>query len=149
MIIEIDQSGKVENTHQDTIIAFSNNSVGTIVMRAKEKREVQKVFRKIGKPRMFVYRVFAILIFILIKNHLKNSYQIVIDEEYSGQENLIKSFLVREIKKIQPGFIASNIVFKRIGRKSRAHYFAYGVATGKKLADRSVSSKEVLKFLVN
>ena len=71
MIIEIDQSGKIENTSKNTVIAFSNEIFGSILVKAKDKREIQKIFRKIGKPRIFVYRLFAILIFLLIKNHLK------------------------------------------------------------------------------
>ncbi|MCG2700747.1 hypothetical protein L6267_01100 [Candidatus Parcubacteria bacterium] len=66
MKIEIDQSGKIENTGKDTIIAFSNGSFGSISISAKDKREIQRIFRKIGKPRVFVYRVFAVLIFLLI-----------------------------------------------------------------------------------
>jgi len=63
MKIEIDQSGKIEDTSKNTIIAFSNGKFKSIFISAREKRELQKFFRRIGKPRIFVYRVFAILIF--------------------------------------------------------------------------------------
>ena len=63
MRIEIDQSGKIENTNKNTIIAFSNNKFKSIFISAKDKREIQKFFRRIGKPRIFVYKTFAILIF--------------------------------------------------------------------------------------
>ena len=94
MNIEIDQSGKVENTSKNTIIAFSNDIFGSIFITAKDKREIQKIFRKIGKSRIFVYRLFSILIFLLIKDHLKRIDQIIIDEEYPGKENLIKNYLI-------------------------------------------------------
>lgn len=148
MIIEIDQSGKIENTSKNTIIAFSNNIFGSLLITGKDKREIQKIFRRVGKPKVFIYRLFAILIFILIKKHIKRIDQIIIDLEYPGKSNLIKNYLLQEIKKEQIEFLSGDISFKRIGKKSKAHYIAYGVAIGKKLPDRRVSVKEVLKFIV-
>lgn len=148
MIIEVDQSGKIENTNKNTIIAFSNEIFGSILILAKDKREIQKIFRKIGKPRIFVYKLFAILIFLLVKKHLKKIDQIIIDEEYPGKSILIKDYLLREIRKVRPNFSKENISFRTVGKKSKAHYLAYGVAIGKKLADKTVSVKEILRFVV-
>ncbi|TSC93807.1 MAG: Uncharacterized protein CEN87_757 [Parcubacteria group bacterium Licking1014_1] len=148
MKIEIDQSGKIENTSKDTVIAFSNRVFGSIIFKARNKREVQKIFRKTGKHRIFVYHLFAILIFLLIKNHIKEIDQIIIDNEYPGKSATIKDFLLREIRKKQPGFSKDNVLFNNIGKKSRAHYIAYGVAIGKKLSDKEISIKEVLRLFV-
>ncbi len=148
MRIEIDQSIKLENTNQDTIIAFSNHCLGSILIRARDKRELQKFFRRIGKHKIFIYRLFAILIYILIKKHLKDINEIVIDQEYPGKSALIKDFLLREIKKVRPHFPKENIFFKLVGKKSKAHYLAYGVQIGKKLPDREANYKEILKFLI-
>ena len=60
MKIEIDQSGKIENTNKNTIIAFSDSKFKSIFISAKEKREIQKFFRRIGKPKIFIYKVFEI-----------------------------------------------------------------------------------------
>lgn len=46
MKIEIDQSGKIEQTSELTVIAFSNGKSATIMISASE---IQKKFRKIGK----------------------------------------------------------------------------------------------------
>lgn len=148
MTIEIDQSGKIENTSKNTVIAFSNDIFGSILISAKDKRELQKIFRKIGKPKMFIYKLFAILIFLLIEKYLYQIKQIVIDEEYSGQFSLIKNLLLQEIRKKQPNFLTDNINIRRIGKKSKAHYVAYGVATGQKLADVRVTTREILKFVI-
>lgn len=148
MDIEIDQSGKIENTSKNTIIAFSNNIFGSIFISAQNKREIQKVFRNAGRSRMFVYKLFAILIFLLVGKHLGNIDQIIIDDEYPGKGYLIKNFLFQEIQKINPSFSADNITIKIIGKKSRAHYVAYGVAIGKKLPDKRVNIKEILRFIV-
>jgi len=148
MRIEIDQSGKIENTSKNTIIGFSNNIFGSIFISAKDKREIQKIFRNAGKSRIFVYKLFAVLIFLLIIKHLENIDQVTIDDEYPGKGYLIKNFLFQEIQKINPTFSVENIIIKRIGKKSRAHYIAYGVAIDKKLPDKRVSIKEILKFIV-
>lgn len=148
MEIEIDQSGKIENTSKNTVIAFSNKIFGSIFISTKDKREIQKIFRGAGKSRIFVYKLFAILIFLLIKKHLKNIDQIIIDDEYPGKGHLIKNFLFQEIKKRNSDFSPNDIIIKRIGKKSRAHYVAYGVATAKKLPDKRVTIKEILKFIV-
>ena len=148
MNIEIDQSGKIENTNRNTIIAFSNDISSSILITGKDKREIQRIFREAKKPRIFVYRLFATLIFILIKKHIRRINQVTIDLEYPGKSYLIKNYLYQEIRKIKPNFPAENIVFKRIGKKSKAHYVAYGIAIGKKLPNKIVSIKEISKFIV-
>ncbi len=148
MNFEIDQSGKIENTSKNTVIAFSNKIFGSIFISAKDKREIQKIFRNAGKPRIFVYKLFTILIFLLIKKHLKDINQIIIDDEYPGKGYLIKNFLQQEFRKKNSDFSANNITIKRIGKKSRAHYLAYGVATGRKMPDKRVTIREILKFIV-
>lgn len=148
MRIEIDQSGKIENTSKNTIIAFSNGVFKSILIRATDKRKIQKIFRESGRARIFVYRLFAVLIFVLIKKHIKTINQIVIDEEYPGKSGVIKNFLLQEIRKVQPNFSKEIVSFQRITKKSKAHYLAYGVAIGKKLPDETVALKEILKFIV-
>ena len=41
MKIEIDQSGKVEETNKPTVIGFSNSLQRTILITAKEKQKLQ------------------------------------------------------------------------------------------------------------
>lgn len=148
MRIEIDQSGKVENTSRNTVIAFSNSKFKSILIGAKNKKEIQKFFRRIGKPRIFIYKTFAILIFLLIKNNLKEINEIIVDEEYPGKSPLIKNFLFQEIKKVNSSFSKQNIAFHCIGKKSRAHFLAYGVATGKRRADMEIGAREILRRTV-
>lgn len=148
MNIEIDQSGKVEQTNKDTVIAFSDDKFKSIFISAKDKREIQKVFREIRKSRVFVYKLFSILIFLLIKKHIKRIDQIIIDQEYPGKAKLIKNFLLQEIRRIKRDFSKDNIIFKRVGKKSRAHFIAYGVAIGKRKPDIEVTAKDVLEMII-
>lgn len=148
MKIEIDQSGKIEDTGKDTIVAFSNGISGSILILAKDKREIQNVFRQGNKSRIFVYKLFSLLIFILIKPHISKIDEIVIDTEYPGKSAIIKDFLLREIRKANPKFQKENISFGNIGKKSRAHQTAYKAFKKKSKVDKTVSLKDILKNLL-
>jgi len=63
MQIYIDQSSKIEQTSQDTVIAYSNGKQKSLLIRAHDKRSVREYFRNAGKPNIFVLRTFAVLIF--------------------------------------------------------------------------------------
>jgi len=146
--IEIDQSGKIEDTSKDTAVGFSDDVSGSIIISAKDKREIQAIFRKSGKSRIFVYRLFTTLIFLLIRKFLNKIDQIIIDEEYPGKSYLIKNYLSQEIEKIKPDFLADNIIFKRIGRKSKAHSIAYLTFKKRIKPNIYIRDKDILKFIV-
>ena len=148
MHIEIDQSGKIENTSKDTVVAFSNKICRSILLPARDKRVIQTAFRSIGKPRVFVYKTFALLIFLLIKPYVHKITTMVIDTEYPGWEHLIKDYLLREMRRVRPGFNRGDIVFARIGKKSRAHKIAYRVARREKLADEQARDVDVLQYVM-
>jgi len=148
MKIEIDQSNKIETTNKQTVIAFSNGISAVLSISSKDKKELQAIFRKISKPRIFVYKLFAILIFLLIKNYLNKITQIIIDTEYIGQEPLIKSFLLREIQKVKPNFEKETIIFKGIGKSSRANSLAYLTGKGKIKPNKEVEAKDILEFIL-
>lgn len=134
MKIEIDQSGKIENTNRLTIIAYSNSKHKSIMITAKDKKSIQSIFRKIGQPKLF-----AAAIFILIKNDLQKINQIIIDREYTGYENLIKNFICeiaeRNGKKIEKEIIH----IQSIGKKSKAHELSIN-AYRKKKANKRLSA---------
>ena len=95
-MIEIDQSIKIEQTAQDTILAMSNGVKRTILIPANVKRELIDIQRRQGKSRNTArYRLFATGLFILLRPHLskiiEHDEQIMIDTEYIGQESKIKS----------------------------------------------------------
>jgi hypothetical protein len=129
-------------------LPFLTTNLKVFLSARKKKEKFKNFFRRIGKPKVFIYKVFAILVFLLIKSDLKSIDKIVIDEEYPGKNSLIKNFLLQEIRKIKPDFGKENVIFQRIGKKSRAHFLAYGVAIGKKKADIEVGAREILRMVV-
>lgn len=52
MRIEIDQSGKIEDTSKHTFLAFSNKEHFVIKISSMEKQKLQKHFRKTGKGHL-------------------------------------------------------------------------------------------------
>jgi len=127
MKIEIDQSGKIEKTEKDTILAFATNNkrtkiTGSIKISARTKRRLQESFRQIGEPRKFVVNLFSCAVFLLVKNRLKNVSEINIDTEYPGKGKSIKETLAKMF--FEANIEMPPIRFVLIGKKSFAHEVA-------------------------
>ena len=141
MSLQIDQSGKIEDTAKDTVIAFSNSTSESVYVSKKIKRQIQEYFRKIGKPELFVDKTFAIVIYFLICN-FKSVQKITIDLEYPGRDKFIKNLIIDLLKVNKK--IVHDINFARIGNKPKAHYAAKNVFDGKKKPTKILSLKEIL-----
>lgn len=146
MNIEIDQSGKLENTEIDTVVAFSNTINKSIKLSAKDKRAVQRLCRSKGKPKVYVYKTFSILIYLLIKPYIKKISQIVIDNEYNGWAHQIKDYILTEIFK-NSDFDKKSISFCSIGRKSNAHYVAHTTFQKINKPDFAADANKVAKLI--
>lgn len=146
MRIEIDQSGKVEDTSKKTVVAYadSKNKTKSIVISARTKRKIQEIFRTVGKSRMFIYNTFSILLFCLTREN-KKSDLIVVDLEYPGKNIIILEMLneIREKYKLPE----LNIRFARIGNKPKAHYAAKNVFDNQKKADMVLEIREVIEII--
>jgi len=137
MKVYVDQSGKIENTSKPTVLAFTNKESFTLKVSPRVKRQLQEVFRRKGLARLFVYRIFASLVFLLIRGHLKRIDQVIIDTEYPGKEILIRDIILEQVRKL--GSREPTIDFKRIGNKPKVHYAAYNVFIRKRKATKTVS----------
>lgn len=141
--IEIDQSGKVEDTSRKTVVAYadSKNKTKSILISARTKRKAQEIYRTAGKSKLFIYNIFSILLFFLTKES-KKSDLIVIDIEYPGKDKVILAMLnqFREIYKLSE----LNVRFERIGNKPKVHYAANDVFNDKKKADMVLGIKEIM-----
>jgi len=144
MKIEIDQSGKLENTNISTVVGFSNGKCKTIIISSTEKIKLQKYFRKIGKRQIFVYFSFAATIYLLLKSE-RNINEICIDIEYPGQTHLIKSFLLQLFLRTKRNIDKNSFHFYCIGRKSKAHIISIN-AFNLKCADIRITSKDIISL---
>ena len=148
MKIFIDQSSKIEYTHQDTVVAFSNHHHQSVLLKSKDKRELEKFFRATNKPKLFIYKVFAVLICYLLEPQIKTITQIIIDTEYTGQENLLKN-LILEILTSRGCIINKKIIsFSQVGKKAKCHQIAINTYKHKIKPDQTISLGTVLKYLL-
>ena len=140
MKYQIDQSGKVEDTSKLTIVAFANGKAKILKISAREKRKLVKAMREIDYPRqIFIYKIFAGLVFLLIKDETTDSF--VIDKEYPGHEPLIKEIIFQLCNRTK--IKLPLIDFSLIGKDCQAHKVALEAFRGKRKADLTVKAKEV------
>lgn len=146
MIIQIDQSGKLEKTNVPTVIGFSNGKEKALIISATDKLIVKEYFRSKGKRKAYIYKCFAALIFLLLKNETALDL-IVIDLEYPGQEALVKNHLLNYFRAASRDDIDKNsIVFKRVGKASNVHKVVNFAFKGRTKAEK-ISAEELLKLV--
>ena len=144
MIVEVDQSIKVEQTHRDTALAFSNGIRYSVLIPARVKREAIHHLRAKGKyaKRLYLW-LFVLALYHLLKGHLNQMTVIVVDTEYEGNDEDIRA-LVLQLFRRHTGK-APKIVFRQIGRKSSAHKLAIGVVRGDIQPNKRMTIQEFLE----
>ncbi len=148
MAVEIDQSGKLEQLDTDTVVAFSNDTNGAVYLKAGTKRKIIRYLRTTLIPRKDLYPVlFAIVVFILIFP-LDNNAILMIDEEYSGKDDVIKETLEKLFVRRFGEKWQGSIRFGQIGKHSPAHVLAWKTHRQKsRVGITRVTEEEILKFL--
>jgi hypothetical protein len=149
-VVEVDQSGKFEDTKFDTVLAYSNGFAHTIIVPKRTKREAILILRKLGKTgTTFYLQLFTICLYLLIKNRLNDLTTIIIDEEYVARNRDIKRQLLNLINKIKPDYESENINFRRIGKESPAHNLAINCLRRKIRADKVIKLQEILELILS
>ncbi len=146
MSYQIDQSGKIEQTERNTVIACINSHQITIFLRKSEKRKLQQIFISLEMKKFFPYLTFAALLALLIKK-LKPKTKIIIDKEYFGHEKLIEDKVKIYLEQLGEKSLPQ-IEFGHVGKLSKAHNLAYLVAVNKKKPDLTVNAKEVMAVIL-
>lgn len=101
-----------------------------------------------SKPNIFVYKTFAVLIFLLIRSDLKYVEEIVVDREYKGRESLIKKYLI-ELFRISGETVDTNAVyFDEIGKQNNAHNKAISTFRQQIKPDIYLSFEDLKKWLI-
>jgi hypothetical protein len=146
LIVEVDQSIKVEQTNRDTVIAFSNGERFALLIPAVVKRQASRYLTRQGKSNKRIYLfLFVLSLYHLLRAHGEKVSVLVIDIEYDGQEQNIKALLFQFLaadKENRP-----KVVFKSIGKKSGAHDLAISVVRGERKANSTITFAEFVKPL--
>lgn len=143
MKVEIDQSGKIEQTNKDTVLCLSNDTWDAVTITRKTKRHLQEVFRRKGQIRNYVLFVFAAGLTLLIKRNLKYK-NIIIDREYYGKEAIINKLILTMLNEIRKVPI---LHFEFIGKRSLAHHYAHDITTKELKSPHIISLKELFLTL--
>ncbi|OGM70141.1 hypothetical protein A2975_03640 [Candidatus Woesebacteria bacterium RIFCSPLOWO2_01_FULL_44_14] len=143
MQVEVDQSGRIEETNRDTIIALANKDFGvSLRIPAETKRQLQKIFRKQGRPKFFAIRVFSVAVAILLQKSKLKPQLVIIDIEYPGHNQTIKSIIGEVLKD------TIDIEFRNIGKQSPAHKVAYLTYKKKLKENWRVNFPEIRKLAI-
>ena len=148
MVVEIDQSGKLEQLNTGTAIAYANGKSGAIWLTAKTKRSATKLLRKTLIPTRDLGAIlFAILIFIMVEK-LPRDIVLKIDEEYTGKEKVIAETLEKLLVRKSAKSWVGKIRFGQIGKHSPAHKLAWNIHRQKNRQKvRSIKLEEISKLL--
>lgn len=76
MQIEVDQSGKIEQSNHDTVLALTNDIEYTVILRKKEKRTIKAYLKKHRFKKFYSPTIFSVLLAIIIfeKKIKKNNF---------------------------------------------------------------------------
>ena len=148
-IVEVDQSGKIEDTSTDTVLAFANGHSDAILIPSVIKRTCVQTLRQRGKTgRSLYWRLFTKALFLLLKDHIAAITTATIDTEYTGHEAQIKQELLRLLWASGATVEPEQIRFGRIhqGRSDNppAHNKANHVRVGNEKPDRVITVGELL-----
>ena len=145
MKVEIDQSGKIGDTKVPTVLAFSNGKRSAILIPATVKREYLLSLREQGIAGKTIYmKLFAVGLYLLLKDHIHRFSQIIVDLEYPGRNAEIKLYLMNLLNRAGFSYDPTTIHFGQVGKKSRAHLAAFEVFVGEKKPDRQITTEEML-----
>lgn len=148
MIIQVDQSIKIEQTNADSVLALSNDESYTVLIPAKVKRECLTILRKRGhQDKTITLKVFSAALFILLDRYLGRAERVIIDTEYAGRERDIRDMLLNWVRVRRPDFDRSVLVFAPVGKRSGAHRKAARVGQGKEVPDLVLTTKRLLRLL--
>lgn len=149
MQVEIDQSGKIEETNRDTVLAFSNGKNDTVIILAETKRRILEIFRRRGEPKLYIYRTFTAGVFLLVHPYLAHIDSIMCDIEWEGKNRVIadifNEFLQKYAIEHKP-----TLHFQLVGKQSPAHILAWTTYKTRPYPRRfrKVSFKQLLSLVI-
>ena len=147
MQVEVDQSGRVDQTNKATVLALANGMQRSILIPAGQKRKVVEVIKR-RKPQwstalVNVY-IFSVLVYLLVKDHIEKLALIIIDKEFPGHEAVIKNRILTLCRRRGLVVHKDQIIFANIGKKSPAHKLAWRVYNQVVEPDKALSAHDVL-----
>ncbi|EFK96045.1 protein containing Hedgehog/intein hint domain, C-terminal domain, partial [sediment metagenome] len=124
---EVDQSIRIEEYSKDSVVAIGNSEhTYTVIVPHTLKQSFRRMCD--DAPKHSAPTLFALSIVYAIRTSRMRVHELVIDVEYPEYEDIITEVIRNALPSL-------HIHFKQIGKKSPAHYAAYGVYKKQKNAD--------------
>lgn len=144
--VEIDISGRVEDTSTDTVIALANGVDKSLLIKKETKRDCLKKLRNYGFFGDTIYlRIYVIGLFHLIKSTIGKLGLIILDEDFRGKERAVKEQLINLFRKYKIEYQEVSLLFKFIGKQSPAHKLAISSLRKKIKCNIILTEEEILK----
>mgnify|MGYP006932787232 FL=1 len=145
MQIEIDQSGKIGKTNEDTVLAFSNGTQSAILIPRHVKQACLRTLRRQGyEPNTIYIRLFVAGLYHLLCQHMATIDLAIIDIEYPGHNETIRRYLLNLLRRDGPEIRKERITFAYVGKDSPAHAVALATFRRQRLAERVLTAEQLL-----
>ena len=143
--VEVDQSGKFEDTRTDTVVAFSNGISFSVLIPATVKRDCITILRKKVSSGATTYtRLFTTSLFFLLRTYIERIGRATIDIEYMGKEDQIKQHLLHLLRREGHEVSSDQLGFGYVGKHSPAHYIAYETLLGERTPNLILTVEDIL-----
>jgi len=143
--VELDQSGRIEFTRHDTVLAFSDGISYSILIPRAVKRNCINELRQRGLPGgAFYVQLFAVGLYLLLRDHIDDLAQITIDIEFPGRDDDVRRYLMNLLLRAGHKVKAHQIQFRPIGKQSPAHKLALATFRGDRVPDRIIGKEDLL-----
>jgi hypothetical protein len=130
----------------DTVVAISNSFTVAIQITAKVKLQVRRALEARGvKSNLVMIRMFVGAIVLAMRGRLTEVTDLILDEEYTGYEAVIKSLLLDRIRDLGGALTPHNVRIAQIGKQSPAHRAAIQVTRRQAKADQTPTARELLE----
>lgn len=140
----VDMSAKVEQWSWNSAIAISNGRSRVYLIQGRVKQAVRQFLIRLYGEKSIEYRMFALLVFLIVQDEVADISQLIIDRDYTGNEAeaTIKNLLLPMLRLNRPSANAGFIRFENV-RGSKADKLARKVYAGEVKADKKISYIEV------
>lgn len=144
----MDSSGIWGDLSKPTVFAFSNTISCVLWLDpAVKKACIEEIRRRKGRTDVNDYlRLYSISIFLLLRDHLPQLSEIILDLEYPKKMGMVRSILIEFIRATNPQLTRIPIRIRRIGKTSRAHAKAHAAYRGEHAPDRRAQVHELLSL---
>lgn len=149
MVVEVDQSGKIEQLNTTTVVACANDESSSISVKASEKRLLLLRLRRsiVSKSDHFAI-IFAVMVFLVLRMLKKIPSTIIIDNEYTGKDRIVCDVLEKLLLLQSKGRWHGIIRVGQIGKHSPAHVLAWSLhrKRKKRQGSKKVTASDILHW---